>query len=296
MLKINSSLQNKKDAIETIPKLFIGTLAMGGVKWDGAKDKDSLAVIRYAIENGPAAFDAALQYGKGHAERLLGQVLSDYDRAKIFIATKTAPTAHKYDQVISCCEQSLKNLNTDYIDLLQIHWPSGSFSPQKIPIEETLQAFIDLKNKGIIKRIGVCNFSLAQLKEAKQYAEIDSVQNNYSLLCRDNSDVLRYCQQNNIRFLAYSPLAQGLLSAGENITQRLSRQDMRHKNPLFFPENHQQVQQLINKLTEQAKQQGLPLREFALQWLADQGGVSPIVGVRNLGHASIITFFISVWL
>src|SRR6185312_6245650 len=89
-----------------------------------------------------------------------------------------------YDDVIAQCNESLKNLNTDYIDLYQIHWPSGSWGAQPVPIEETLRAFSDLKKAGKIRAIGVSNFSLVQLQEAMQYADIVSNQPPYSLFVR----------------------------------------------------------------------------------------------------------------
>lgn len=119
----------------------------------------------------------------------------------------------KYDQVIEACEGSLKNLKTDYIDLYQIHWPSGSFKSEVVPIEETMRALNKLKEQGRIRAIGISNFSRAQIAEALQYWRIDSLQPPYSLFWRQvETEAMPYCVGNNISILAYSSLAQGLLT------------------------------------------------------------------------------------
>jgi aryl-alcohol dehydrogenase-like predicted oxidoreductase len=115
--------------------------------------------------------------------------------------------------VIEACERSLKNLQTDYIDLYQIHWPSGSFKSEIVPIEETMRALNKLQEQGKIWAIGVSNFSRDQLAEAAQYGRIESLQPPYSLFWRQiEKDLVPYCVENNISILAYSSLAQGLLT------------------------------------------------------------------------------------
>jgi aryl-alcohol dehydrogenase-like predicted oxidoreductase len=163
------------------------------------------------IEAGITTFDTAEAYGKGHSERILASVTSNI-RDKLIYATKVFANHLKYDQVLESCHRSLKNLQTDYIDLYQIHWPSGSFGFDEVPIGETMGALNELKEQGKIRSIGVSNFSRRQLQEAAEYSRIESLQPPYSLFWRQvEKDAMSFCVENKITILAYSPMAQGLV-------------------------------------------------------------------------------------
>ena len=160
--------------IEITP-ILMGTWQAGKRMWSGIDDNESINAIRAAVEGGITTIDTAEVYGEGHSERIVAQALKDI-RDKVVYATKVFANHLKYDQVISACETSLQNLSTDYIDLYQIHWPSGTWNSDIVPIQETMKALNKLKDDGKIRAIGVSNFSVAQLAEAREYGDIVSIQ------------------------------------------------------------------------------------------------------------------------
>jgi len=197
--------------IEITP-LLVGTWQAGKKMWAGIEDEESIKAIRAAFEAGITTVDTAEIYGEGHSELIVAQALADV-REQVIYATKVFANHLKYEQVIAACHRSLKNLQTDYIDLYQIHWPSGSWNTEIVPISETMAALNYLKAQGKIRAIGVSNFSRSQLEEASQYGRIESIQPPYSLFWRSvEKEIMPYCIENNISILAYSPLAQGLLT------------------------------------------------------------------------------------
>ncbi len=154
-----------------ITPILMGTWQAGKKMWVGVEDADSIKAIRAAFEAGITTIDTAEVYGDGHSERIVAEALSDV-RHQVEYATKVFANHLKYNQVIEACERSLKNLKTDHIDLYQIHWPSGSFNSELVPIEETMSALNHLKEQGKIRAVGVSNFSRAQLEEASQYGRV----------------------------------------------------------------------------------------------------------------------------
>ncbi|HEY9657466.1 MAG TPA: aldo/keto reductase, partial [Allocoleopsis sp.] len=218
-------------------------------------------------------------------ERVVAEALSDV-RDQVVYATKVFSNHLKYQQVMEACEASLKNLKTDYIDLYQIHWPSGSFNSELVPIAETMQALIDLKQQGKIRAIGVSNFSLAQLQEAAQFGQIDSLQPPYSLFWRYvEQELMPYCIENQISILAYSPLAQGLLTGKFDSGHTFPPEDNRSKNKLFQGDTYQRAQEALAKLRPIANQHQISLGNLALAWLIAQPKTQAIVGVRNAAQA-----------
>ncbi len=185
--------------------------------------------------------------------------------------------------VIEACDRSLKNLNTDYIDLYQIHWPSGSWNSEIVPISETMKALNKLKEEGKIRSIGVSNFSRPQLEEASQYGRIDSLQPPYSLFWRQvEKDARDYCVENNISILAYSPLAQGLLTGKFGKDHQFAEGDHRAKNKLFsIKENYERVQTALEKLRPIAAKNNCSLAQLSIAWLIAQPQTNAIVGARN---------------
>jgi aryl-alcohol dehydrogenase-like predicted oxidoreductase len=192
----------------------------------------------------------------------------------------------KYDQVIEACNRSLKNLRTNYIDLYQIHWPSGSFGTEIVPIEETMRAMNDLRQQGKIRAIGVSNFSRAQLEEAARYARIDSLQPPYSLFWRHvEKETMSYCIENNITILAYSPMAQGLLTGKFGPDHKFADGDHRSNNILFKSKHYSRVQQALTKLRPIAEKNGVSLGQLALAWVIAHRGICAIAGARNAEQA-----------
>ena len=264
-----------------ISPILMGTWQAGKEMWVGIDDTQSTRAIRAAVEAGITTFDTAAAYGKGHSERILGAALAEV-RTEVILATKVFANRLKFNQVIDSCHQSLKNLKTNYIDLYQIHWPAGSFGTRAVPIEETLEAMNELKEKGKIRAIGVSNFSCAQLEEAARFARIDSLQSPYSLFWRHiERDAMSYCRENNISMLAYSPMAQGLLTGKFAQGHEFEKGDHRAKNRLFEPENFQRVRQALDRLRPIAEKNAASLAQLALAWVISHAGTCAIAGARN---------------
>ena len=269
-----------KSDVEITP-ILMGTWQAGKKMWVGIEDADSIKAIRAAFEAGITTIDTAEVYGDGHSEQIVAEAVSDV-RDSVEYATKVFANHLKYDQVIEACDRSLKNLKTDYIDLYQIHWPSGSFKSEIVPIEETISALNHLKDQGKIRAIGVSNFSGAQLEEAAKYGRIDSLQPPYSLFWRQvEKDAVSYCIENNISILAYSPLAQGLLTGKFGSGHKFDPQDNRAKNKLFQGENYERAQQALEKLRPITERHNCTLAQLALAWLIAQPQTQAIAGARH---------------
>ena len=269
-----------------ISSIIMGTWQAGKDMWVGIDDTESTTAIKAAYDAGITTFDTAEVYGSGHSEKIVGNALQDV-RDNVVIATKVFSNHLKYQQVIDTCHQSLKNLNTDYIDLYQIHWPPGSFGAKHVPLEETMGALTDLKAQDKIRAIGVSNFSRSQMEKAAKYGKIDSLQPPYSLFWRKvETDALPYCLENNITLLAYSSMAQGLLTGKFGPDHKFAQGDHRFRNKLFQPENYARVQKALEKLRPIAKANNITLGQLALAWIILQPGICAIAGARSAEQAA----------
>ena len=259
----------------------MGTWQAGKDMWVGIDDTVSIRAIKAAYDAGITTFDTAEVYGNGHSEKIVGSALQNV-RDRVVIATKVFSNHLQYKKVIDACHGSLKNLNTDYIDLYQIHWPPGSFGAKKVPLEETMRAMTDLKTQGKIRAIGVSNFSRSQLEDAATYGRIDSLQPPYSLFWRKvETDAMPYCLENNITLLAYSSMAQGLLTGKFGPDHTFAKGDHRFRNKLFQPENYVRVQKALERLRPIATANHIILAQLALAWAISQPGTCAIAGARN---------------
>lgn len=268
-----------------ITPILMGTWQAGKKMWVGIEDAETIKAIRSAFDAGITTIDTAEVYGDGHSEQIVAQALSDV-RSQAIYATKVFANHLKYNQVLEACDRSLQNLQTDYIDLYQIHWPAGTFKSEIVPIEETMRALNDLKQQGKIRAIGVSNFSRVQLEEASQYGRIDSLQPPYSLFWRQvEQDAMPYCIQNNISILAYSPLAQGLLTGKFGKNHKFDPADNRAKNKLFQGENYDRAILALEKLRPIAERHHTSLGNLAIAWLIAQPQAQAIVGARNTEQA-----------
>ncbi|PLX49967.1 MAG: aldo/keto reductase [Desulfobacteraceae bacterium] len=264
-----------------ISPIIMGTWQAGKDMWVGIDDTVSIRAIKAAYDAGITTFDTAEVYGNGHSEKIVGNALQNV-RDRVVIATKVFSNHLQYKKVIDACHGSLKNLNTDYIDLYQIHWPPGSFGAKKVPLEETMRAMTDLKTQGKIRAIGVSNFSRSQLEDAATYGRIDSLQPPYSLFWRKvETDAMPYCLENNITLLAYSSMAQGLLTGKFGPDHTFAKGDHRFRNKLFQPENYERVQKALDRLRPIATANHIVLAQLALAWVISQPGTCAIAGARN---------------
>ena len=268
-----------------ISPIIMGTWQAGKDMWAGIDDNESIRAIKAAHDAGISTFDTAEVYGNGHSEKIVGKALNNV-RDKVVIATKVFSNHLEYKQVIDACHRSLKNLNTDYIDLYQIHWPPGSFGSKPVPLEETLSAMADLKAQGKVLAIGVSNFSLSQQKQAAAHAAIESLQPPYSLFWRQiEKDILPYCREHDITILAYSSMAQGLLTGKFGPGHQFAKGDHRSRNRLFQPEHYKRVQAALERLRPIADDRKINLGQLALSWVISHPGVCAIAGARSAEQA-----------
>jgi aryl-alcohol dehydrogenase-like predicted oxidoreductase len=268
-----------------ISPIVFGTWQAGKRGWVGVEEGEVMAAMRAAVDLGVTTFDTAEIYGDGYAEELVGRALVDV-RDRVVIASKVFPTHLKATQVITACEQSLRRLQTDVIDLYQVHWPAGAFNSQRIPIGETMTALTQLQDQGKIRAIGVSNFSRQQLAEAMTYGRIDSLQPPYSLFWRGaEAEQLPYCVEHQLTLLAYSSLAQGLLTGKFGPGHHFPAEDIRSQNRLFQPPLYDQAQIALAQLQPIAERYQISLGNLALAWLIAQPQTVAIVGARNSDQA-----------
>ncbi len=264
-----------------ISAVIMGTWQAGKDRWTDIDDRVSVDAIRAAFDAGVTTFDTAEAYGKGHSERILGQALADV-RDRVVLATKVFPHNLAHERLIAACHRSLRNLRTDVIDLYQIHWPAGAHGSRRVPIAETMDALNRLQAEGKIRAIGVSNFSRHQLAEARRCGRIDSLQPPYSLFWRHaETGAIPYCRKHQITVLAYSPMAQGLLTGKFGPQHRFAPGDHRAHNKLMQPENFARVQQALSRLRPIAARRQVSLACLALAWILAHPQTCAIAGARN---------------
>ncbi|MRG98009.1 aldo/keto reductase [Polyangium spumosum] len=269
-----------------VSSIVFGGWQAGKESWVGIDDDAQIAAHRAALDAGVTTFDTAEEYGAGHSERILTKALAG-ERGRIVIATKVSWNNLRRAKVIEACERSLRNLATDRIDLYQIHWPAGSFGSEPVPIEETMGALLELQAQGKIRAIGVSNFNRSQLEAACRVGRVDSLQPCYSLFFRKAADdTLSYCEENGITVLAYSPLAQGLLTGKFGRGHVFAEGDNRADNRLFKGEVFEEALRALDELRPIAAKNGLSLVNLALAWLVAQKNVCAVVGARDAAQAA----------
>lgn len=257
----------------------------GGKAWGYQDDAVSVRTVHAALDAGITLFDTAEGYENGHSERVLGQgLLGRRDRA--VIATKVSPSHLAKADVIAACEQSLVNLQTDYIDLYQIHWPNHD-----VPLRETVEALLRLQEQGKIRAIGVSNFDIQDMTEMIALCDCQTNQMPYSLLWRGIEARLKpLCQQNGVGIICYSPLAQGLLTGrygdADEVPDylartRLYRGDRPHAQH-GEPGCEAAVFAALAEIRRIADACGHTMAEVSLAWVKQQPGVNAfLVGARS---------------
>jgi diketogulonate reductase-like aldo/keto reductase len=191
-----------------VPKIGLGTWTIGGQgEPDPGSDERYLQVLHSALDLGYTHFDTAEGYAAGHSEELVGQAIRQkgVPRETLFITTKVSPSHLQYDQVLHSCENSLRRLGMDYVDLYLIHWPRVGMR-----LEETFRALNQLVRDGKVRHLGVSNFNLKQLKQSVALSETPLLTNQvpYSIPDRsyEKNGVLTFCQQNDVLLTAYTPV------------------------------------------------------------------------------------------
>ena len=287
--------------------ITFGAWAAGGWMWGGTERKGAVEAIRTAYDLGVTSIDTAPIYGQGTSEEIVGEAIRDLRRDSVQILTKYGMRwdlkegefgfksqdndgnpidVYKYggrDSIIEECENSLKRLGTDYIDLYQMHWPDKTTS-----IDESMEAVSRLIEQGKVRQAGVSNYSVDQFKQAETTLNIVSNQVPYSLLNRSIEDQLvPYCLQHDKSILAYSPLERGLLTGKIKPGHEFAEGDHRANYRFFKDENIRQTDELLAELKPMADDKGATLSQLVLRWTIEQPGITvALAGARNAEQAT----------
>ena len=259
-----------------VSRIGLGTWAIGGFMWGGTDEREALKTIRTALEHGITLIDTAPVYGLGSAEELVGRALAQYGkREQVIIATKVGLEWRKAQvfrnssraRIINEIDDSLRRLQTDYIDIYQVHWPDPL-----VPIEETAAAMRQLYKQGKIRAIGVSNYSLEQMNLFQQAAPLHTAQPPYNLFERDfERDVLPYSRTHRISTLTYGSLCRGLLSGKMKLDTEFQGDDVRKIDPKFQPPRYAQYLKAVERLDRFAQENyGKGVLELAVRWTLDQ--------------------------
>ena len=289
----------------SVNPIAFGAWAIGGWMWGGNEKNESVKALEKGIEKGLTTIDTAPVYGFGLSEEITGEVIKgkrdkleilkkcglrwDTKKGEFFFDTyfndgKPA-RLYKYsgkESIIEECENSLRRLGTDYIDLLQIHWPDTT-----TPFSEAMEAFNILKEQGKIRAAGVSNYSVEHLKESIKYTELVSDQVPYSMVRRDiESELVPYCIQNHISIIAYSPMQRGILTGKISPGHKFDEGDSRPDTPYYKRENIQKINDFLDRIKPIAEQKGVELAQLVLRWTAEQPGITCVLaGARNAEQA-----------
>ncbi|QGK73027.1 aldo/keto reductase [Flavobacterium sp. SLB02] len=296
-----------------------GAFAIGGNMWGGNEKKDSIDSIHASIDHGVTTIDTAPFYGFGLSEEMIGEALKSQDRSKVQLLTKFGLVwdgsnngkgefffnaednrkeipIYKYaskSNIIKEVEDSLRRLQTDYIDLLQIHWPDST-----TPIHETMEALETLIKQGKIRAAGVSNYSADQIKEAQKTIQLASNQVPYSMLNRSiEADLIPYTTAENIGIIAYSPMERGLLTGKYFTDSKLKDND--HRNGYFGQFDLQKVKTLVEELSSLANTKHISISQLVLRWTTLQKGITIVLaGARNaeqaISNAKTLDFDLSI--
>lgn len=282
--------------------LTFGAWAIGGWFWGGAEEKESIRAIESAIDNGMTTIDTAPVYGFGQSEEYVGKAIKG-KRDKVQILSKfglrwdvETPNLHfektkdnqgnelsiyrlgSKESVIKECEDSLRRLGTDYIDLFQQHWPDSY-----TPVEETMEALEILKQQGKIKAGGVSNYSAKQMTEADSYFKLSSNQVPYSMVLRDiEKELVPYCLENNKAIIVYSPLQRGILTGKINSDYKFNEGDHRPNTPFYKQHNLLIINQFLQEIKSISDSKNATLAQLVIRWTLYQPGITCVlVGARN---------------
>ncbi len=269
-----------------VSPICFGCWQMGQTFWGRVPEEDLIAAVRRALELGINFFDTADAYGNGTAERILGRALKGFHRDSFIVATKVYHHWYEddrprhpdlsYDYIIWECEQSLRRLGLDYIDLYQAH----AFDVLTHP-EETARAFEKLKEDGKIRYAGCSNYNAEQLRAALKFGRMDTLQPRYNLLQREAEETLfPLCMAEGIGVLTYSSLAMGLLTG--KFTGKETFSDVRANVPLFQGENFRRNVEKVNRLKPIAEEFGVTVTQLVLRTTLSHPAVtSAIVGIKR---------------
>jgi aryl-alcohol dehydrogenase-like predicted oxidoreductase len=268
-----------------VSRVALGTWAMGGWMWGGTDERESLATIRAALEQGINLIDTAPVYGFGVSEEMVGKAIEGR-RSEAIIATKVGlewrdgkvTRNGTRQRIMTEVQESLRRLRTDYIDIYQVHWPDPL-----VPMEETAEAMHSLYQQGKIRAIGVSNFSVAQLRAFRDVAPLHVLQAPYNLFERGiEAEILPFCREQHIVTFGYGALCRGLLSGRMRIDSHFEGDDLRRVDPKFQPPRFAQYLSGVTQLDQLAQRQfNRRVIQLAVRWVLDQGVSVALWGGRH---------------
>lgn len=283
-----------------------GAWAAGGWMWGGNQHLDSVKAIRASYDLGVTSIDTAPAYGQGTSEEIVGEAIKGIPRDKVQILTKyglrwnTKQGQHFFnsfdnhgkpielyrysgkDGIIKECEDSLRLLKTDYIDLYQIHWADPT-----TPIQETMEAVNELILSGKVRYAGVCNYSVEQMKEAEKYINLVSNQVPYSMVNRGiEKELVPHMLETNKSILAYSPLERGLLTGKIKPGHQFAEGDHRSGLASYNNANIVRTNAFLQKIKPLADEKKATLGQLVIRWTVEQPAITiALVGARNADQA-----------
>lgn len=282
--------------------ITFGAWAAGGWMWGSTDRNDAIKAIQASYDEGVTSIDTAPIYGQGDSEEIVGEALQGISRDKVQIITKYGMRwdlakgdfamkskdnngkdidVYKYagrESIIKECEDSLRRLKTDYIDLYQIHWPEST-----TPIQETMETVADLIKQGKVRHAGVCNYNVEQMEEADKYVNLVSNQVPYSMVKREiEQTVVPFSLENNKSIIAYSPLERGLLTGKMKPGHTFAEGDHRANLYFYNDENLKRTAEFLDKIKPLAEEKNASLSQLVLRWTIEQPGITiALAGARN---------------
>lgn len=282
--------------------ITFGAWAAGGWMWGKTERSEAVKAIQAAYDVGVTSIDTAPVYGQGSSEEIVGEAIKGLPRDNVQILTKFGLRwdttqgefyfsskdndgkdidVYKYagkEGIIKECEDSLKRLGTDYIDLYQIHWHDST-----TPITESFEAVAKLVEQGKVRHVGVCNYDPLQMQEAEKVVKLVSNQVPFSMVKRDiEKETVPYCIENEKSVLAYSPLERALLTGKITIGYEFQEGDHRATHPFFSKESITRTNAFLDKIRPIANDKGASLAQLVLKWTIERRGITiALAGARN---------------
>lgn len=303
--KIGTSNKQNQAGLD-VSVITFGAWAAGGWMWGGTERNEAVKAIRASYDVGVTSIDTAPIYGQGLSEEIVGEAIKGIPRDKVQILTKfgmrwdlakgdfamhskkndgQAIDIYRYagkESIVKECEDSLRRLGTDYIDLYQIHWPDTT-----TPIGETMEAVSRLIDQGKVRYAGVCNYNADQMREAEKFIPLASNQVPYSMVKRDiEKQTVPYCIEHGKAILAYSPLERGLLTGKMKPGHQFAADDHRAKLFFYKDENLKRVDAFLDKIKPLADDKKATIGQLVLRWTVEQLGITiALVGARDAKQA-----------
>ena len=270
-----------------VSKLCLGTWGIGGAGWDNYSDESRMDAIKAALECGINFIDTAPAYNAGKAECYVGETLSKLKkRREVVISTKCGNkfVDGKYlrcgskESILKQCDESLKNLKTDYIDIYLVHWPDPD-----VELEETIDAVSTLKKEGKILHAGVSNFSKEQIEEAQKYCKIEAFQPQYSLADRKDEKLIRWAHEQGLGIMTYGTLGGGILTGNYLKLRTFEQTDSRNRFYPYFKEPlFSKAMELLTIMDQIAEERNVSLAQIAEKWVIQKRFVSScIIGAQS---------------